>query len=89
MRSGLSDTTCFTLITSHHMRRPKRRWLEPFVAKAVKTLRCLSAIRIDVLSARDPEANRPRALQAGARAYFHKPADMPDLLEAIRTQLNV
>jgi DNA-binding response OmpR family regulator len=49
----------------------------------------LCTIPVIVLSARDPEANRPRALQAGARAYFHKPADMPDLLEAIRTQLNV
>jgi DNA-binding response OmpR family regulator len=40
-----------------------------------------------VLSARDPEANRSRALQAGAHAYFHKPADMKALLETIEREL--
>jgi DNA-binding response OmpR family regulator len=40
-----------------------------------------------VLSARDPDINGPRALQRGAVAYFHKPADVPALLAAIRTAM--
>jgi DNA-binding response OmpR family regulator len=43
-----------------------------------------SSLPVIVLSARDPDVNRPRALERGAVAYFHKPADMPQLLAAIR-----
>jgi DNA-binding response OmpR family regulator len=44
----------------------------------------LSDIPIIVVSARDPEANRDRALKAGAAAYFQKPADNDALMAAIR-----
>ncbi len=47
----------------------------------------LAAVPVIVLSARDPEANRARAIQAGADAYFHKPADMHELLAMIQTKL--
>lgn len=59
------------------------------VLDRLKRVPALSAIPVIVLSARDPVVNRERALQAGARAYFHKPADMPELLETIRRQLDV
>jgi len=46
-----------------------------------------SAIPVIVLSARDPQANEERALKAGAMAYFQKPADNAELLQAIRSYL--
>lgn len=45
----------------------------------------LNNIPVIVVSARDPEVNEPKALQAGAQAFFQKPADFDDLLKAIRT----
>jgi len=47
----------------------------------------LGCIPVIVLSARDPYQNQNRALQAGADAYFQKPADNGELLDAIRTIL--
>ena len=47
----------------------------------------LAHIPVIVLSARDPEANEKRAMKAGASAYFQKPVDDEDLLEAIATAL--
>jgi DNA-binding response OmpR family regulator len=44
----------------------------------------LNGTPVIVVSARDPEANKPKALQAGAVAFFQKPADVDDLLKAIR-----
>jgi DNA-binding response OmpR family regulator len=44
----------------------------------------MTFIPIIVLSARDPETNKERALQAGAVAYFQKPADNDELLAAIQ-----
>jgi DNA-binding response OmpR family regulator len=44
----------------------------------------LGCIPVIVLSARDPYENQNRALQAGADAYFQKPADNGELLDAIR-----
>ncbi len=44
----------------------------------------LSVIPIIVVSARDPYANRERALQAGAKAFLQKPVDNEELLSAIR-----
>lgn len=41
-----------------------------------------------VLTASDPEAERQRAIQAGAAAYFQKPADPNRLLGAIRIALD-
>lgn len=42
-----------------------------------------------VLSARDPDIMGPKSLKRGAEAYFHKPADMPALLAAIRKALGL
>jgi DNA-binding response OmpR family regulator len=47
----------------------------------------LSSIPVIVLSARDPQANKERALNAGAKAFFQKPADNDQLLSAIRKAL--
>jgi CheY-like chemotaxis protein len=41
-----------------------------------------------VLTSSDPEAERHRAIQAGAAAYFQKPADPKRLLGAIRIALD-
>ncbi|MBM3817590.1 MAG: response regulator [Acidimicrobiia bacterium] len=47
----------------------------------------LNSVPVIVVSARDAEANRPKALQAGADAYFQKPADFEALLKAVRSAL--
>lgn len=44
-------------------------------------------IPVIVLSARDPDINGPKAIKRGAAAYFHKPANVPELLAAIRKTL--
>ena len=40
-----------------------------------------------ILTGRDPEANKPRALQAGAVAFLQKPADNDELLACIAREL--
>ena len=47
----------------------------------------LSNIPVIVLSAQDSQFSRTRSLQAGAMAFFEKPADNDKLLSAIRTTL--
>jgi len=47
----------------------------------------LSAIPVIVLTARDPQSSEQRALQAGATAFFQKPADNAELLQVIRATL--
>src|SRR5205085_1786117 len=47
----------------------------------------LSTIPVVVLTARDPQSTEQRALQAGATAFFQKPADNTELLEVIRATL--
>jgi DNA-binding response OmpR family regulator len=47
----------------------------------------LSNIPVIVLTARDPQSSEQRALQAGASAFFQKPADNAELLEVIRATL--
>lgn len=47
----------------------------------------LSAIPVVVLTARDPQSSEQRALQAGAAAFFQKPADNAELLDVIRATL--
>jgi DNA-binding response OmpR family regulator len=49
----------------------------------------LSNIPVIVLTARDPQSNKERTLQAGARAFFQKPADNDELLDVIRATLPV
>lgn len=46
----------------------------------------LSSIPVIVLTARDPHGNEERSLDAGATAFFQKPADN-ELLEVIRVSL--
>jgi len=47
----------------------------------------LSSIPVVVLTARDPQSSEQRALEAGAAAFFQKPADNAELLEVIRGTL--
>lgn len=47
----------------------------------------LSTIPVVVLTARDPETNERRAIQAGAAAFFQKPADSTELLNVIQATL--
>jgi DNA-binding response OmpR family regulator len=47
----------------------------------------LSLIPVIVVSARDPAANRERALKAGAKAFLQKPVDNAKLLAVIRKVL--
>lgn len=47
----------------------------------------LSTIPVIVLTARDPQSSEQRALDAGAAAFFQKPADNTELLEVIRATL--
>lgn len=48
----------------------------------------LSAIPVIVLTARDPQSSEQQALQAGAAAFFQKPADNAELLDVIRATLS-
>ena len=57
------------------------------VLQRLQTLISLAHIPIIVLSGRDPAANAERALLAGARAFFQKPADNDALLAAIQQTL--
>lgn len=54
------------------------------VMQRMKVHPTLSSVPVVVLSARDPEVNRPRALAAGARDFLQKPADNDVLLATIR-----
>src|SRR5438034_5391095 len=56
------------------------------VMERFKKLPCKAPIV--VLSARDPEANRQKALEQGAKAYFLKPADNQRLMNTIKTLLD-
>jgi two-component system KDP operon response regulator KdpE len=57
------------------------------VLERMRSLPDLVAIPVIVLSARDPTHNEKRALDAGALAFFQKPADNHDFLAAIRHAL--
>lgn len=48
----------------------------------------LAAIPVIVLTARDPQYNRERTLKAGAAAFFQKPVDSGELLDAIHSLMN-
>jgi DNA-binding response OmpR family regulator len=47
----------------------------------------MSSIPVIVLTARDPQSNEERTMQAGATAFFQKPADNKELLAVIRANL--
>jgi DNA-binding response OmpR family regulator len=57
------------------------------VLKGLQDADTLSRIPVIVLTARGPQFNEQRALQAGAAAFFQKPADNHELLEVIRATL--
>ena len=57
------------------------------VMERLKQHLSLAVIPVIVASARDPQANRERALKAGAKAYLQKPVDDAELLGVIRNAL--
>jgi two-component system alkaline phosphatase synthesis response regulator PhoP len=57
------------------------------VMERLSNIESLASIPVIVLSARDPQANKERAVAAGAKAYFQKPVDNDELLAAIRKTL--
>jgi DNA-binding response OmpR family regulator len=48
----------------------------------------LSTIPVIVLTARDPQSTRDKTMKAGAAAFFQKPADNAELMNAIRSVLS-
>jgi DNA-binding response OmpR family regulator len=57
------------------------------VLKHLQDHETLSNIPVIVLTARDPQSNEQKTLQAGATAFFQKPADNSELLDVIRATL--
>jgi DNA-binding response OmpR family regulator len=57
------------------------------VLKHLRESPALSHIPVIVLTARSPEFNEQEALQAGATAFFQKPADNSELFDVIRANL--
>ncbi len=57
------------------------------VMERMKNIASLSGLPVIVVSARDPEGNKDRALSAGAEAFFQKPVDNEQLMAAIRSTL--
>jgi DNA-binding response OmpR family regulator len=57
------------------------------VLKRLQDNDTLSEIPVIVLTARDPQSNEQQTLQAGATAFFQKPADNNELLDVIRATL--
>lgn len=57
------------------------------VLERLKANLSLALIPVIVVSARDRNANRERALKAGARAFLQKPVDNARLLSVIRLAL--
>lgn len=57
------------------------------VIERLKAIAPLAVVPIIVLSARDPQTSRERALQSGAETFFQKPVDNEELLAAIRKAL--
>jgi len=62
--------------------RPGRDGFEP-----CRMLRCIVQIPVLMMSARSQNADRRRALAAGAADYVTKPFDLDDLMTRIRTTL--
>jgi len=60
------------------------------VLKHLQDYPALSVIPVIVLTGRDrDEGNERRSLESGAVAFFQKPADNGELLEAIRARLQI
>lgn len=54
------------------------------VMERLSNIEALASIPIIVLSAKDAATNKGEALNSGAKAFFQKPADNAELLEAIK-----
>jgi len=59
------------------------------VMERLHDLMDVAHIPIIIISARDPEAYAERAINEGAFAFFQKPADNQELLEAIESALGM
>jgi DNA-binding response OmpR family regulator len=59
------------------------------VMERLHDLMDVAHIPIIIISARDPEAYAERAINEGAFAFFQKPADNEELLEAIENALGM
>jgi DNA-binding response OmpR family regulator len=59
------------------------------VLKRLQDSDALASIPVIVLTARDPQPSQEKAMQAGATAFFQKPADNNELLAVIRATLRV
>lgn len=57
------------------------------VMDRMKDIASLSCLPVIVVSARNQEGNKDRALSAGAEAFFQKPVDNEQLIAAIRQTL--
>jgi DNA-binding response OmpR family regulator len=57
------------------------------VMERLTSLMSVASIPVIVLTARDPHANRERALKAGAVAFLQKPVDNDELLNTVRKTL--
>ena len=58
------------------------------VLQRLKSNTELSLVPVIILSARDPQENEQRAIEAGAFAFFQKPAENDELLGAILRALS-
>jgi two-component system KDP operon response regulator KdpE len=57
------------------------------VLERMSNIGLLASTPVIVVSARDPRINEKRALDAGAEAFFQKPVDNDQLMEAIQRAL--
>ncbi|MGO9125131.1 MAG: response regulator transcription factor [Terriglobales bacterium] len=57
------------------------------VLERLQNIDALANVPVVILTARDPQNNEERALKGGAAAFFQKPVDNAELLEAIRASL--
>jgi DNA-binding response OmpR family regulator len=57
------------------------------VMERLSNIESLAAIPVIVLSAKDAGTNKEKALKAGAKAFFQKPPDNTELLDAIEQLL--
>ena len=53
------------------------------VLERMKNIGLLASTPVIIISARDPQTNEKRALDAGAEAFFQKPVDNEQLMRAI------
>jgi putative two-component system response regulator len=58
------------------------------VMERLSNIEALASVPVIVFTARDEQTHREKSLQAGARAFFQKPADTKALLSAIQEILD-